>query len=146
MKMRFLLFIAAILLALTGFSQKNDPIKCSVKLPLLENDSVYIKGKQGKKIVNRKFFRKKFELTVSDRSYKIVGFYISWNDLRAKIYKRGNKGAKVSPEIEATKSEKEKYSLKNLEPGIVVAFDCIIVKRGNTYFQSRPVAYEIASR
>jgi hypothetical protein len=130
----------------TGFAQKADPIKCSVKLPLLENDSVYIKGKQGKKTVNRKFFRKKFELTVSNRSYKIVGFYISWNDLKAKIYKRGNKGAKVSPEIEAAKSEKEKYSLKNLEPGVVVAFDCIIVKRGNTYFQSRPVTYEIASR
>jgi len=129
----------------TGFAQKTDPIKCSVRLPLLENDSVYIKGKMGKRKINRKFFRKKFELTVSNKSYKIVGFYISWNDLKAKIYKRGNKGAKVSPDIEATKSEKEKYSLKNLDPGVILVFDCIIVKRGNTYFQSPPVAYDIAN-
>ena len=130
----------------TGFAQKADPIKCSVKLPLLENDSVYIRGKQGKRKINRKFFRRKFELTVSDRSYKIVGFYISWNDLHARIYKRGNKGAKVSPEIAASKSEKEKYSLRNLEPGVVLVFDCIIVKRGNTYFQAPPVVYDITPR
>jgi len=127
-----------------SYSQKSDPIKCSVRLPLLEEDSVYIKGKQGKRMINRKFFRKKFELAVSDRSYKIVGFYITWNDLRAKIYKRGNRGAKVSPEIEATKSEKEKYSLKNLEPGVVVAFDCIILKKGNEYFKSSPLVYNVA--
>jgi len=142
--MRKLLFILVILFPATGFSQKTDAARCSIDLPSLQNDSVYIKGKQGKKIIKRKFFKKKFELTVSDKAYKIVGFYILWNDQRARIYKRGNKGAKVSPEIEANKSEKENYSLKNIEPGVVVVFDCIILKKGNGYFKSPALVYDIA--
>ena len=143
MKTKLLFIIALLQFPLLGFSQKTEPIKCSVNFPLLKNDSVYIKGMRGKKAISKKFFKRKFELAVSNKSYKIVGFYINWNDLQAKIYKRGNRGARVSPEIGIFENDKKKYSLRNLEPGVVIGFDCIILKKGNEYFKSLPVVYHV---
>ena len=143
--MKTIIFLFLIILSSDALGQKKtSTANCTMKLSYLQNDSVYIKGKLGKRTITRKFFRKKFKLTVSDHDYKIVGFYISWNDKKARIYQRGNKGAIVSPDINATKSEKKSYSLKNIEPGVLLTFDCIILKKGNEYFKSTPLVYDIA--
>jgi hypothetical protein len=143
--MKTILFLFLTLLASGAFGQKKTSIaNCSMKLSYLQNDSVYIKGKHGKMAISRKFFRKKFKLAVSDNDYKIVGFYMSWNDKKARIYQRGNKGAIVSPDINAAKAEKESYSLKNLEPGVVLVFDCIILRKGNSYYKAKPLVCDIA--
>jgi len=140
---KFIYLVGILQLPLFGFSQKTEQAKCSGYFPLLNNDSVYIKTMQGKRVISRRFFRRRFELSVSDKSYEIVGFYINWNDDKARIYKRGNRGAKVSPEIGFFEAGKKTYSLKNLEPGAVIGFDCILLKKGNDYFKSLPLVYYV---
>ena len=57
MKTKLLFIIALLQFPLLGFSQKTEPIKCSVNFSLLKNDSVYIKGTRGKKAISKKFFK-----------------------------------------------------------------------------------------
>ena len=133
------LFVVLICLFLLniGYSQGNDSVSCSSRLRLLTNISVYIKDQQYETYIKRKFFRKKFELSLSDSSYEIVQFIITWGDPRnGNMYVRLNHGKMVTPELtDSSILNKENYSLEKVNPGTYLVFDCIIIKKETQFFR-----------
>lgn len=142
--MRFLPLIFFI--CLKGNSQE-DTVNCfSKNIISTDSISVFIKGKKDVKSIKRKFFHEKFELITSDPSFKIVSFRIVWDKKRKiMLIERMNYGSLVRPEIEDAKMEnRETYSLKNLEPGSLLSFDCIIIKKGDTYYKAPPIIISVS--
>ncbi len=141
------LLLLTFILSIKGFAQDRDTISCFSKGVIASDEvSVHIKSKRDSKVIKRKFFRKKFQLVISDATYQIVSFRILW-DIRRKnmLVERKNYGEFVTPEFENVEVENEKlYSLKNLEPGALLSFDCIIIKKGDTYYKVSPFVINIS--
>jgi hypothetical protein len=119
------------------YSQNNDSINCSSVLRLQTNISIYIEGHQNEESIKRKFFRKKFELSLSDSSYEIVQFTITWGDFRkGNLYERLNHGKAVTSELtDSTITDKKNYSLEKINPGTYLGFNCIIIRKEGKFFR-----------
>lgn len=111
------------------FSQQTDTLICADKNISFIN--AFIKGKRGKENIKWRFFYKEFKLDLSDPSFEIVQFCITWDDRRKNmLISRLNKGYIVKTEIESYMgSDKDSFSLENITPGILITFDRIVEKK-----------------
>lgn len=105
-----------------------------------ENIRVFIEGRESDSAIKRKFFRKHFKLTSLDKEVKILSFHMAWSNPHENIVvERVNTGPIVYPELEVNGVKKgDEYSLSHLPPGIFLAFDNILVKKGDTCYKASP--------
>jgi hypothetical protein len=89
--------------------------------------TAFISGHQYQDFFDKDFFKNDFTLTLSDTTFTIAGFRISWTD-RKSIFAAPVRGNKV-PMIE------KNYSLNQLDTGLYVAFDCITIRKNNGYYK-----------
>jgi len=143
------LFITSVffLISCTCSSQGRDSIICSNENAQLNTDvTPFIKGKKGVKEIKWKFFYKRFELKLSDPSFEIVRFTITWDDRRKDmIVERVNYSSIVTTDLENSNiSDKKNYSLKNIAPGSLITFDDILIKKDGVCYHIPPfIVYTI---
>lgn len=139
---KYLIIIVCLLINSVCFSQTRDSNICNRQNSRIDTTiTVFIKGKKGKKNIKWKFFYKKFELTLSDPSYEIISFHMVW-DVRRKdfIVERIVNGNIVTPDIEDTgKPDRDNYSLKNIEPGVIITFEQIRIRKDGECYLIRPL-------
>lgn len=85
-------------------------------------------------------FYKEFELELSDPSYKILSFQMTW-DVKRKgmLVSRKIKGSLVSVEIEDDNVEnKMNYSLHTIEPGGLITFETILIEKNGICYKVKP--------
>ena len=124
-------------------AQISDTVLCKYQnaIPTTEVNAL-IKGKKGKKEIKWKFFYNGVELELTDTSYKIEGFIMTWEINRfqkSMIVERHVKGAKVNSEIENDNNvEKADFSLSTIAPGILITFESIIVRKNGICYKIPP--------
>ena len=136
-----IIHIVFILLSVTCFSQDGDTVDCNWVTALkAENVSVFIKGKEGKQDIKWKFFFKKFSLELSDNSYQIISFNITWfSNRKSSLILRKNLGSLVEPDLQdETIENKENFSLSTIEPGVLIAFDSILIEKDGVCYKAKP--------
>lgn len=126
----------------------QDTLPCSMrdKLPVAENVHPYIKGKKGKKKIQWKYFYKGFELLLSDESYRIVSFHLTWDVIRlnnSMIVSRNNTGSFVSKDLPDSMqvNDKSVFSLTTIPPGSLIAIDSILASKDGVCYRIPSVVF-----
>lgn len=126
MRKGLLFFVAPLLLCSKySSSQTADSMICK-GTPQFEV-TAFISDHQYQGFFDKDFFKNDFTLALSDTTFTIAGFRISWTDNKS-IFAAPIRGNKV-PVIE------KNYSLNKLDTGLYVAFDCITIQKNNSYYK-----------
>ncbi len=143
--MKVFFLITGILFSSVLCSQIKDSVVCNKEDIKYPADTVYahIKGieliKEGVFEVSAGYFNNQTQLLLSDSSYKVARFSITWSD-ENNIYERPNKGSIINPDfIDKDNLLKEEYSFKKLRPGFYMAIDRIIIEKEGKCFLAKPI-------
>jgi hypothetical protein len=110
-----------------GYGQEKDTISCK-GLAQFEV-TAFISGHQYENYFDKDLFKKDFNLALSDSTYTIVSYNVSWDHKQSVIYSVVIKGSHV-PVTE------KNYTLNDLDTGSAVAFDCITIKKGKVVYMA----------
>jgi hypothetical protein len=139
--MRILFTLSLIFLSFNSEAQKSLSSECDTSQIKLDNTiKVFIKGKENDSTISRKFFRKPFSLTASNKEIKVLSFHMLWDNWYENLLvERQNEGNVVNPELIIDGINKgSEYSLAELPPGVWLYFDNITVKKGDTCYKAPP--------
>lgn len=146
---RFILVLLLLSVKLFCFSQNERKDSCTLdSLTKASNVFAFIKGKEGKRSIEWKFFYKGFELKLTDSSYEIIGFCMTWDDRRKEmLMSRCSSGNIATTEFEDPKvTDKSIFSLKRIAPGTLFTIDRIRIKKDGVCFYVPGIVINVTDR